>query len=155
MFKSTSIDSSYFMGPDYGMDSILWDYSLLWWGDYSKYLLGRYVLTSATSIRDLQLGHVSVGDPYTPATGHNPVIQTSQKVTLSMRAPVPQLPQIAPAICQLPPFPQGQPATLYQQVMQLPIRTSGSRVTFDSSATKPAPTGSQGTNAHGRQLSRG
>ena len=35
------------------------------------------------------------------------------------------------------------------------IRTSGSKVTFDSSATKPAPTGSQVTDVHGRQVSRG
>ena len=35
------------------------------------------VRTSATSTRDLHLGHISVGDPYTPAASHNPVIQTS------------------------------------------------------------------------------
>ena len=77
------------------------------------------------------------------------------KATQSMRALVPQIPQIAPAIRQPPPLPQGQPATLYQQVVQLPIRTLGSRVTFDSSATKPAPTGSRDTDVHGRQVSRG
>ena len=39
--------------------------------------------------------------------------------------------------------------------MQLPIRTPGPRVTFDSSATKPAPTGSWDTDVHGRQVSGG
>ena len=29
------------------------------------------------------------------------------KATQSMRAPVPQVPQIAPVICQLPPLPRG------------------------------------------------
>ena len=77
------------------------------------------------------------------------------KATLSMRALVPQVPQIAPAIHQPPPLPQGQPATLYQQVVQPLIRTLGLRVTFDPSATKPAPTGSWDTDVHGRQVSRG
>ena len=40
-------------------------------------------------------------------------------------------------------------------MVQPPIRTPGLRVTFDSSASKPAPTGSQDTDAHGRQVSRG
>ena len=77
------------------------------------------------------------------------------KATLSMRAPVPQVPQIAPAIHQLPPLPRGRPATLYQQVVQPPIRTSGLGVTFDSSATKPAPTGSWDADVCRRQVSRG
>ena len=36
------------------------------------------------------------------------------KAALSMRAPVPQVPQIAPAIRQPPPLPRGQPASPYQ-----------------------------------------
>ena len=39
--------------------------------------------------------------------------------------------------------------------MQPPIRTSGPRVTFNSSATKPAPTCSWDTDVCGRQVSRG
>ena len=125
------------------------------------YLLGRYVKTSATSTRDLHLGHISMGDPYTPGAGHNPIIQTSHwegkqlKATQSMRALVPQVPQIAPAIRQPPPLPRGRPATPYQQVVQPPIRTSGLRVAFDSSATNPAPTGSWDTDVRERQVSRG
>ena len=74
------------------------------------------------------------------------------KAALGMRALVPQVPQVAPAICQLPLLPQGQPATLYQQVVQPLSKTSGLRVTFDSSATKPAPTGSQDIDVCGRQV---
>ena len=77
MFRSTSIGSPYLMEPDYGADSGIWDDSLLQWGDYSKYLLGRYVQTSANSTRDSCLGPVSVEGPYIPAAGHNPTIQTS------------------------------------------------------------------------------
>ena len=77
------------------------------------------------------------------------------KAALGMRAPVPQVTQVAPAICQPLPLPRGQPATPYQQVVQSPSRTSGSKVTFDSSATKPAPTGSRDMDVCGRQVSRG
>ena len=77
------------------------------------------------------------------------------KAALSMRALVPRVPQVAPAICQPPLLPRGRPATPYQQLVQPPIRTSGPRVTFDSSATKPAPTDSRDTDACGRQVSRG
>ena len=77
------------------------------------------------------------------------------KATLGMRAPVPQVLQIAPAIHQLPPLSRGQPATPYQQVVQPPSKTSGARVTFDSSATKPAPNGGQDTDVCGRPLSKG
>ena len=67
----------FLMEPDYGMDSHLWDDSPLWCSDYSKYLLGRYVLTGATPTSDLHLGHIPVAGPCTPATGHNPIILTS------------------------------------------------------------------------------
>ena len=66
------------MEPDYGADSGIWGDSLLWWGDYSEYLLGRYVWTSATSTKDFHLGPISVEGPYIPAAGHNPVVQTSR-----------------------------------------------------------------------------
>ena len=88
---------------------------------------------------------------------HRPPIGRGEqlKAALSMRTPVPQVPHIAPAICQPPPLPRGQPATPYQQVVQPPSRTSGLRVSYDSSATKPAPTGSWDIDVHGRQVSRG
>ena len=67
----------------------------------------------------------------------------------------PQAPQMAPPIHQPPIFPRGQPATPYQQAVQLPGKSLGLGVTFDSSTTKPAPTGGQDTDAHGRQGTRG
>ena len=51
------------------------------------------------------------------------------KATLSMRGLVPRVPQVAPAIRQPPLLPQSRPATLYQQLVQLPIKTLGLRVT--------------------------
>ena len=42
-------------------------------------------------------------------------------------------------------------ATPYQQTVHPPAKTMGLGVTFDSSATKPAPTDSQDTNVHRRQ----
>ena len=68
---------------------------------------------------------------------------------------MPQVPQKAPSICQPPPFPGGWPATPYQQAVQLPGKSLGLGVTFDSSTTKPAPTGGQDADACGRQVTRG
>ena len=61
-------------------------------------------------------------------------------------------PQVAQPLCQLPP---SWPATLYQQVVQLPSKSTGVGVTFDSSTNKAAPTGGQGAEGHGRQSTRG
>ena len=77
------------------------------------------------------------------------------KAALSMRGLVPQVPQMAPAICQPPLLPQSQPATPYQQTVQLPTRTLGLGVTFDSSVSKPAPTDSLDNDVCRRQFSRG
>ena len=68
---------------------------------------------------------------------------------------MPRTPQMAPAIRQLPLLSQSWPATPYQQTVHPPARTLGLGVTFDSSATKPAPTASQDTNLHGRQATQG
>ena len=77
------------------------------------------------------------------------------KATLSMRGLVPQVPQVAPSIHQPPLLPRSQPATPYQQMVQPPTRMSGLEVTFDSSASKSAPTDSRDTDVHGRQATRG
>ena len=74
------------------------------------------------------------------------------KTALSMRGLVPWVPQMVPAIHQPPLLPWSQPATPYQQVVQLPSKTLGLRVTFDSPASKPAPTGSKDIDVHGRQV---
>ena len=70
---------------------------------------------------------------------------------MGMRGIVPQAPQMPTPICQPPLFPQSRQATPYQQQVQPPSRTSGLGVTFDSSATKPAPTNSQDTDVCRRQ----
>ena len=61
-------------------------------------------------------------------------------------------PQMALPLRQPPP---GQPATLYQQVVQLAGKSTGRGVTFDSSFNKAAPAGGQSTKDHGRQRTRG
>ena len=61
-------------------------------------------------------------------------------------------PQMTPPLHQPPP---GQPATPYQQMVQLPGKSTGGGVTFDSSANKAVPIGGQGTEGHGRQCTRG
>ena len=74
---------------------------------------------------------------------------------MSMRGIVPQTPQIPTPIRQLPLLPQSRQATPYQQLVQLPSKTSGLGVTFDSSTSKPAPTDSRDTDACRRQATRG
>ena len=76
------------------------------------------------------------------------------KAILSMRGLVPWAPRMAPAIRQPPLLSQSQLATPYQQLVQLPCKTSGLGVTFDSSASKPAPTDSQDTDVCGRQATQ-
>ena len=77
------------------------------------------------------------------------------KAALGTRGLVPWVPQMVPAIFQPPLLSRSQPATLYQQLVQPPSKTSGLGVTFDSSASKPAPTDSQDTNVRERQATRG
>ena len=74
---------------------------------------------------------------------------------LAPRAPVPQAPQMAPPIHQPLPLPSGQPATLYQQAVQLLGKPSGLAVTFDSSTDKRAPTGGQDAEGCRRQGTQG
>ena len=84
--------------------------------------------------------------PYRPPAGAGRL-----RSMMSMWGIVPQTPQMPTPICQLPLFPQSRQATSYQQLVQPPSKTSGLGVTFDSSASKPAPTDSQDTDVHGRQ----
>ena len=88
---------------------------------------------------------------YRPPVGRSKRLKTA----LSMRGLVPQVPQMAPAICQPPLLPWSQPAALYQQAVQPPSKTLGLRVTFDSPASKPAPTGSKDIDVCRRQVTRG
>ena len=74
---------------------------------------------------------------------------------MGMRGIVPQAPQMPTLIRQPPLFPQSRQATPYQQQVQLPSKTSGLGVTFDPSATKPAPTKSEDTDVRGRLATQG
>ena len=148
------------MEPDCRTDFRLWGNSLLRCGDYSKYLFGRYVWTSATSTWALHLGSDSFGDPLTPATGYYLVIQTSHGEGQLAKGPAEYEGSGATGSSDgtnhLPAtsFPQSRPAIPHQQIVLSPVRTPGPRVSFDS-ATKPASTGSQDTDAHRRLASRG
>ena len=62
------------------------------------------------------------------------------------------LPQTVLPLCQLPP---GQPATLYQQVVQLPKKPVGRGVTADAPTDKTTPMGSACAQDHGRPSTRG
>ena len=84
--------------------------------------------------------------PYWPPAGGTGQLRSM----MSMRGIVPQTPQMPTPICQLPLLSQSQPATPYQQTVQMPSKTTGLGVTFDSSAKKPAPTDSQDTDVRGR-----
>ena len=91
--------------------------------------------------------------PYRPPTRTQP--PGWLRSTMSMRGIVPQTPQMPTPICQPPLLPQSRQATPYQQQVQLLSKTSGLGVTFDSLATKPAPTDSQDTDVCGRQATQG
>ena len=71
------------------------------------------------------------------------------------QAPMLQAPQMAPPLCQPLPSSRSRPATPYQQVVQPPSKPKGRGVTFNSSTDKPAATGGQDTNGHGRQRTQG
>ena len=157
MCGSPSVGSPYVVEPDFGADSRIWDDILRQWGGYFKYLLGRYAQTGATSPRDFHLNPFQgkapipqqpiTSPPYKPPIGRADRL----KAVLNERGLLPWAPQMAPAICQLPPLSQSRPATLYQQTVHLPAKMTGLGVTSDSSATKPAPTDSQDTDVHGWQ----
>ena len=65
---------------------------------------------------------------------------------------VPHTPQMAPPLHQ-PPL--GWPATLYQQTVQQPGKSTGRGVTFEPSADKTAPTGGPSSQDCGRPTTRG
>ena len=88
--------------------------------------------------------------PYRP-----PVRAGRLRSMMSARGIVPQAPQMPTPIRQPPLFPQSRQATPYQQQVQSPSKTSGLGVTFDPSATKPAPTKSEDTDVHGRLATQG
>ena len=68
-----------------------------------------------------------------------------------LQAPPPQAPQKVPPLHQPLPSSGSQPATPYQQVVQLPVKPTGRGVTFDTSADKVAAMGGQDTDGQRRQ----
>ena len=92
-----------------------------------------------------------ISPPYRPPIGRAKRL----KAVLNERGLLPQAPQVAPAIRQLSLLSQSRPATPYQQMVHPLAKTTGLGVTFDSSATKPAPTDSQHTDMCGRQATQG
>ena len=78
------------------------------------------------SIWDTSLWETPIPQQLVTTLSYRPPIGRGKrlKATQSMRAPVPQVPQIAPAICQPPPLPWGRLATPYQQVVQLLMQSS-------------------------------
>ena len=70
-------------------------------------------------------------------------------------APPLQAPQKVPPLHQPLPSSGSHPATPYQQAVQPPSKPKGRGVTFNSSANKLVALGSQATNGHGRQRTRG
>ena len=145
-----------------------WSQILVWTPGYGMTAPTGGVTTPSTSLRGISRlvpppPGVSIWDPF-PWKAPIPLLLVMSlpyrppagraewlKAILSERGLVPWAPLMVPAICQLPLFPQSQPATPYQQMVHPLTRTSGLGVTFDSSATKPAPTGNQDTEGHGRQ----
>ena len=92
-----------------------------------------------------------ISPPYRPPIGRADQL----RAVLGSRGLLPQVPQMAPAIRQPPLLSQSRPATPYQQMVHPPAKMMGLGVTFDSSATKPAPTDSQDTDVCGRQATQG
>ena len=62
------------------------------------------------------------------------------------------MPQMVPPLCQPPP---GWLATLYEQAVQLPGKSTGRGVTINPSTDKIAPTGGPSSQDHGRPTTRG
>ena len=76
---------------------------------------------------------------------------------LAQWAPMPPMSVLCTSQMALPLHqpPPGWPATLYQQVVQLPGKSMGRGVTSDSCINKTAPAGGQSSEDHGRQRTRG
>ena len=81
------------------------------------------------------------------AQGPRGLVQPTQTQPM----PAPHTPQMALPLRQPPP---GWPATLYQQAVQLPGKSTGRGVTSDPSVDKTAPTGGPSSQDHGRPTTR-
>ena len=79
------------------------------------------------------------------------VPQAPMPLAPKSQAPLPQAPQVVPSLCQPLPSSGSQPATPYQQVVQLPSKPKWRGVTFDSSTDKVVAIGGQDADGHRRQ----
>ena len=77
--------------------------------------------------------------------------QAPKPLAPKSQAPLLQAPQMVPPVCQPLPPSGSQPATPYQQAVQLPVKPKGRGVTFDSSIDKVVAIGGQDTDGHERQ----
>ena len=106
--------------------------------------------------------------PYRPPVGRAAQMRaTLDRQAPPQRAPAPwilphlapvqqaQAPQMAPPLRQPPPLSSGQLAAPYKQAVQLPSKSTGLGVTFDSSADKPAAPGGRDAEGHRRQSTQG
>ena len=111
------------------------------WGGMSGYMppLPGMSIWNMPPLEDTIPPEPATIPPYWP-----PTRETGQlRSMMSVRGIVPQTPQMPTPIHQPPLLSQSQLATPYQQTVQLPSKTMGLGVTFDSSVKKPAPTDSQ------------
>ena len=77
--------------------------------------------------------------------------QAQAQLVQGPRGLAPCTPQMVPPLHQPPP---GWLSTLYKQVVQLPSKSFGRGVTFDSPVDKTSPTPGQSSEDHGRQRTR-
>ena len=180
VYRSLTVGSLHIVEPDCSADPGIWSDLHLWRSYRSEYSHGRYASIRGTSSRPhpsrfLQLEHTPPEVPPPPGLPasplHRPPMGRASLLTLHQRtpalrapapqapmplalrsqAPPPQAPQMAPPLCQLLPSSGSQPATPYQQAVQLPVKPKGRGVTFDTPTDKVAAVGGQDADRHGRQ----
>ena len=114
--------------------------------------MGRALLLRAAVNQQAQV--LQTPGLQTPVLQAQVLRATVQAPLPQLQAPLPQAPQTVPPLHQPLPSSGSQPATPYQQVVQLPVKSKGRGVTFNTSANKVAAVGSQDADGHGRQRTR-
>ena len=148
---------------------------------HGRYAWIRGTSSRSHPSRFLHLEHTSIGSPSTPGLPVSPLYQPPMGRASSLRAtidrqaqvlramvpqapmllapmsqaPLLQAPQMVPPLHQPLPSSRSQPATPYQQAVQLPSKPKGRGVTFHSSTDKLADVGGQDADGHGRQRTQG
>ena len=167
MYGSLSASFPHVMEPDCSADPGIRSDLHFQRSNRSEYSRGRYAWICGASSRPhpsrfLHLEHTPSGglpaSPlYWPPVGRATLLRaTIDRQAQAMRATVPQapplqVPQVVPPMHQPLPSSRSQPATPYQQAVQLPIKPKGRGVSFNSSANKLVVVGGQDADGHGRQ----